>query len=648
MQIFEFHFNPKSKPDLIFDSFCYEPENIYEKKMGSLYIIGLLRKALPQNVRLIENLAREIKDKYYRSTVFTPEKSLKESLKLANEFLDKMREKGDIGWLGNLDFTILSLKDFKLNFAKLGDIKILLIRGGTIIDIDKKINLEDIEPYPLKVFSNTVSGKLAKDDLILVLTKDIFDLFQQQNLLKEFAKLSPFSDKGLKKILNGKRENLVKTSGILLAITLTEKVLESKKETVLVKELKEFSLKKIFTPVLNLFKKAKAVSAPKLAIGKNLRFPQITIPKIKPLFLNKKINLVFYLIILLAFGFLFSQYEQGQKMKIHQAGLERIQEKLNLAESFLIIKETNPQGFQKANLLLKESWNEISSLSKEVIALPKSFSNQVFVLKDKILEKLSELNKLEKVESPELFFKFDQKVFVPHRILAVDNNLYFFSPYSKDIFYLKENGEKEIIQTGKSINLATKLNDSIVFFSKPDQLMVINEDDTLQRSLQDSGFDFNDLSSFKKSLYFLDKKAAQIIKYPYLGNLKWGSPQLWLYKNTQKPTKADSFSVDGSVWMLRENSIHKYYGGEFQREFTFEVFPEPKEFSKIYTSPLLPYFYILEPVQKRLIVLNRDGEIIKQFQSEEFDNLLDFGVSNDGKTIYLLNALKVYRIQLNS
>ncbi|GAI13815.1 unnamed protein product, partial [marine sediment metagenome] len=46
MQVFELHFNPKLKEDQIFDSFVYEPENIYEKNLGSLYVIGELRNAL--------------------------------------------------------------------------------------------------------------------------------------------------------------------------------------------------------------------------------------------------------------------------------------------------------------------------------------------------------------------------------------------------------------------------------------------------------------------------------------------------------------------------------------------------------------------------------------------------------------------------
>jgi len=73
-------------------------------------------------------------------------------------------------------------------------------------------------------------------------------------------------------------------------------------------------------------------------------------------------------------------------------------------------------------------------------------------------------------------------------------------------------------------------------------------------------------------------------------------------------------------------------------------FPAAENLSKIFTSSSLPYLYILEPAQKRIIILNKSGEIIKQFQSEKFDNLLDFAISQNGKTIWLLNGLKVYQL----
>ena len=154
-----------------------------------------------------------------------------------------------------------------------------------------------------------------------------------------------------------------------------------------------------------------------------------------------------------------------------------------------------------------------------------------------------------------------------------------------------------------------------------------------------------DFASFRGYLYFLDKKSGEIIRYPYLKNFEWGSAQLWLAKEEKKASGAKSLAVDGSVWLLaKNNSLSRYYAGRLQEKINLEIFPEPKEFKKIFTSATLPYLYLLEPVQKRIIILDKKGQIIKQFQSQKFDNLLDFAISEDGKTIYLLNGLKLYKI----
>jgi hypothetical protein len=164
--------------------------------------------------------------------------------------------------------------------------------------------------------------------------------------------------------------------------------------------------------------------------------------------------------------------------------------------------------------------------------------------------------------------------------------------------------------------------------------------------LPPADFNFDDLSIFKSGLYFLDIKSSKIIKYAYFGDLNWDNPVFWLDPSTEN-VNAKSIIVDGSVWILDgENSIKRYYAGTLQETLDLKIFPYPKNFSKIFTAPALPYLYILEPDQKRIIIINRSGKIIKQFQSEKFDNLTDFTVSSNGKIIYLLNGMKVYQIKL--
>lgn len=325
MQVFEFHFNPpspeksarggeKSQSDLIFDSFCYEPENIYEKRLGSLFVVGEMKNVLPQNSKFLNNFAGFLKRQYYSGPVrFSPETCFRESLKKSNEFLEALAKKGDVSWLGNLNLAILGVRNFELNFSKVGTIKILLLRSGQVIDIGKNLEFSEIEPYPLKIFDNIVSGKLFENDIILVLTKEIFPIFSEgSNLLitsqqknrgkKKFAPLlkKNFSwpansvlekiaqltipdasgnqrssgefaeqntERKLKEILKTKEQELLKVSGVCFLLLLTKEIWQKQKERksfTFQSPKEEFSFKKALLPLTKELKKIPLLVLPKM------------------------------------------------------------------------------------------------------------------------------------------------------------------------------------------------------------------------------------------------------------------------------------------------------------------------------------------------------------------------------------------------
>lgn len=680
MQVFEFHFNPPKqnrlaagKDDLIFDSFCFEPKNVYEKRLGSLYVIGLLKNALPQNVRFLDVLAEKIKEKYYKSSSSSPERSLRDALKSANEYLEKIAKEGDVSWLGNLSLAVVSLTQNQkngsgeLNFTKVGDLKLFLLRKGHLVDIDHKLKYEDIEPYPLKIFGNVVSGKLAENDIVLALSKDVHSAFLKENLLNEIAAKSmemllPEKNKKFRDILNGKKEQLAKISGICLLIVLNRQTALKETETLGEKSsLATFSFKEIFRPLTglpqkikkttNFFRFSKIIEKNKpIKAGRPLgkfKRPRISFAFFKKP--GKKIILILILAAFLALGFLLFEKKEMEEVKDFQSRIEQIREKMDRAESLLSVAEYSRPAEKNANLLYQEAWQEISSLLKVV---PKSLTKQITELQNLVLENLYQLNKLTEIPEPDLFFEFEAKEFVPQKLTLFKDKIYFFTPYSKNMFELSENNQGEIIETGKEFSLAAPFQDSLVFFSKPNEIIILKENRQLGEPLylKEPTANFNALVSYRSNFYFLDSENDSVIKYPFLNGTNWGNPQSW-FSSEIKNTDFTSLAIDGSIWLLsrkKESSdnqtIERYHNGSFQETLNLEIFPPALTFSKIYTALDLAELYILDPGGKRVIVTDKTGRVLKQYQSEKFDNLLDFAVSEKDKTIYLLNGLKVYRI----
>jgi hypothetical protein len=297
MRIFQFYFNPRAREDLVFDSFCFEPENIYEKRLGSIYMVGVLKNALPKNYNFLEKISKFVKERFYKKTLSKPEKALRETLKEVNNFLAQIAKEGDVSWLGNLSFAIVNLKNFELNFTKVGEMKFYLIRGKKVIDIDRRLRLQDIEPYPLKIFGNVVTGKLIENDLVLVLTKEVFDFFQNENLIQKIKEIEFFDEKEFKKILEEKKEALSQVKGIAFLISLSKEAAKGKKEIIAPKTLKEFSFKEF----LSLLFKSKAKKL------KPFSFSEIFSP-LKEKFLiilkNKKFLLILTFALILILGYL--------------------------------------------------------------------------------------------------------------------------------------------------------------------------------------------------------------------------------------------------------------------------------------------------------------------------------------------------------
>jgi len=262
MRVFELHFNPKLKDDLFFDSFVYEPTNIYEKRLGGLYMVGELKNALPNSSKFLNNLSQKIKEEYFKISHKDSERALSESLKKANEFLQEEVKKENIAWLGNLNSAVLAIKEPRLVFSKTGDIKILLIRGGQITEVSKTLDMEEIEPYPLKVFFHIVSGKLLINDIILVLTKEIYNLFREENILKKIAQAKSITENNLKEIFPSSilSETKKEISGVCLLGIIEEpekslrkpQSLKKKKEAIIFRKPKELVFSEIVKKILPL------------------------------------------------------------------------------------------------------------------------------------------------------------------------------------------------------------------------------------------------------------------------------------------------------------------------------------------------------------------------------------------------------------
>jgi len=121
MKVFELYFNPKNERK-ISESFQYKPKDAYEGKLGRIYLIGEISDPESRDRSFLQNIFHVTKEHFYKNTSLSPEKALKETLQEVNDFIAKNKY-GD-----RLSVVIISSKNFDLNLAKIGRIKIFLLK----------------------------------------------------------------------------------------------------------------------------------------------------------------------------------------------------------------------------------------------------------------------------------------------------------------------------------------------------------------------------------------------------------------------------------------------------------------------------------------------------------------------------------------
>lgn len=188
--VFEFHFNPllrlpgasegqanPKKETSVFDTFCFLPQTLFEKKQGNLYLVAEIKNPINNSQLVLNRLAEIIKKYFYQKPVFTSQDSFQLGLNQANDFLSD--------WKGNLNFAAVAISPkCSIKVSKTGNLKIILFRQSEAFDIGSNF---DSHTMAGKIFPDVIEGDLQKRDRLLVATSEVFQSFQTEQILEKLA-----------------------------------------------------------------------------------------------------------------------------------------------------------------------------------------------------------------------------------------------------------------------------------------------------------------------------------------------------------------------------------------------------------------------------------------------------------------------------
>lgn len=229
---------------------------------------------------------------------------------------------------------------------------------------------------------------------------------------------------------------------------------------------------------------------------------------------------------------------------------------------------------------------------------------------------------------------------------------------SGDIMFILDRNSKKIIE----VEIATKktqmaagpdqIDEALGLASYEDRVFISNSTgvyelgDTKKQSVVKDWTGEVLPYAFAGNIYLLDKSGGTI--WRYVGsNTGFAAKQNWLGSGVEPDfSNVMAMTIDGNIFALTSTGkILKFSQGTPQ-DFTMPPEVNLTGARAIYTNGDLQYFYILNPQEKKIYVLNKNGDYKGAYQSDLLAGASGLVVSEKDKKMIFLSGSKLYSIDI--
>ncbi len=611
MKIYELYFNPENERKKL-KSFQHQAKNLQRSKLGRLYMVGEISAPRNEDSGLPEKIFDTAKEAYYRDASLSPEESLKRALKEVNGIIREYNVKN------RLNLALFSSKNFDIHFSVMGDMKLLLLNEKKSKDLSKEL---EVSPDS---FESMISGKIARNEKLAILTPEINEFFQKEGIIRELKKHPP-TDELMERMSSTQKEKFPSITGISLIMDFTITLKDNDKKFVTSTSEDNTTLFKKFIRenFSGAKKKIKNIKASKI---KNKEF-LYKFKGLKNLDLrNKKVYLPLALIVIIVAGSLMIGIERKIRESHDKQALQEIREEMEEGrenEDFLLMKESFSRLEEMVgNTPLEEEAQELYKESREHL-LHVSGAKEV-----------EDLNKLTSVE----------EIIEPENIALTRELLVLSSSRDSLVGIIEKNDYKETpysLPTEEGVKFTSSSQGKVLLFSPENTIFHFENGNFSQTSIKlpEDHKEFISLSSFMGIPYFLNSR-GDIIHYPE------EEPLPWIKEGEDRATKATSLAIDGAIFAFtQKGDIYHYYRGEKEDLLDPFVFPSLEGEKNIHTTSETPLI-IPDPKEGRIVLVEKETEEVKQLFNEKFKDLKDLSISRNDKKIYLLIGKEVYSLEI--
>jgi len=210
------------------------PKNESKIKKGDVFCLVEILTPNSSSSPIGNRVINTFINSYYKSSNASDSVNFELTIKNVNETLGRITRNGITNWIGNLNAILAVINENKLYLTQAGKAEAYLFRESKISHITDDFNA-NIEPHPLKTFSNIISGELKNGDKIIFASPVLFDYISIERLRQIITSGGIYTaSENIAEILRKEKTN--KVNALIMEINSKEefasRIVEDEKEII--------------------------------------------------------------------------------------------------------------------------------------------------------------------------------------------------------------------------------------------------------------------------------------------------------------------------------------------------------------------------------------------------------------------------------
>ncbi len=670
---------------MVCETYLFEPTSA-ETRLGFLFAAGEIEHRDGVGKPLLDSIITAIQKEYYRDPSRSSATSFEMALHQANLILHDTADSGVRDWMGHFHVAVGVLAGSQLHVSVAGAGAVFLARKSVVTNISQGLSHFPITD-PLKTFSQVASGTVMTRDSLFFTSSTFDSVFRSVDVGR-------FSLEHSASTIAARLEQLYldqdhKAPLSVTVVTLLPQYIATAKQEVPLKRsaqpvgmdastiqprtpllVKKSALQQAMLLISSL---AKAIGSgmrkwvwptiqqtSKQATKKasTLRVPKLsfksTVGNIKKLPGSSKLFAGIAVLLLIALGvsIVLLRHKQASDQAIQMASeqLHEARTKVDAANTALIYDNRT-----QATGLLDDAQKIADQLTTEHLYVQETetLKNDIQTQKDKIQRIFRATTTNSHVLGSVASATSNKS---PNRIFFIDNAIYTANPDTNTIIKVAPDGKAAPVhQTTSGIGFITSgtmqsADKTILFNTDPIGLALF---DTKDNSLTSQTIAFpnakpqiTDLAVFGNRLYIYDATQKNIFSYnKTLKGFIGGTP--WITDASQQSADIKSFAIDGNLYTLSAGGkITKFFRGAVTDFSQAPVSPALDSATRIYTTDTMQNLYVLDPVNKRVVIFTKKGALVRQLYIDTAKSLSDITISPDETHLYALDGADILDVSL--